>query len=561
MAFDGIITMCMVNELKSILLMGKINKIYQPDKEELLINIHTKDGNKKLYSTTSSQGARICLIDDGFKNPESPYNFCMLLRKHIQNGRIKDIRQRDSERIIEFDIEAMNELGFSVSKRLIFEIMGKHSNIILVDIDSGKVIDSIKRISIDVNRKRQLLPGLLYEYPPLQDKIPFKELENFKDLELANDTKQILNSVSGISPAIAEEFAKQNDPKKAIIETLKELNSSFKTRIYINDDKPLDFHVIPLSDYEDSTIVMGFESLSKGINYYYEHRIITNRTKQKSQALLKSVKSSIEKAELKKKRLSEDLLEAENSERYKLYGELLTANLHLVEPGSKSVKVLNYYNGEYIDIPLSEKLSPSKNSQRYFKKYGKFKTAIKEKTLQLKENEMDLEYLYSVLAHLENAANTEVLDEIKEELIETGYIRRRKVPNNNKKKKYKPTPITYFLDNGQKILVGKNNKENDYLTFKLANRNDIWLHTKDIPGSHVIIPLSPGESIEDINDTIIYAAAEVAAYHSKGRDSSNVPVDYVAIKYVKKPNGAKPGMVIFTNNKTIYVNPKLPKNK
>ncbi len=560
MAFDGIITMCMVKELRESILMGKINKIYQPDKEELLINIHTKNGNKKLYGTTSSQGARICLIENSFKNPESPQNFCMLLRKHIQNGRIKDIRQKNSERIIEIDIEAMNELGFAVSKRLIFEIMGKHSNIVLIDINSGKIIDSIKRISIDVNRKRQLLPGLLYEYPPLQDKIPFKELENHKDLQLMGDKKQLLNSISGISPAIAEEFAQAPNPKESIINAIKKLDDSFETKIYISDEKPIDFHVIPLKDYDNSTTVIGFDSLSNGLNYFYEHRIITNRTKQKSQSLLKSVKSSIEKAELKKKRLSEDLLGAKNSEQYKLYGELLTANIHIINPGDKSVEVFNYYDGEYINIPLSEKLNPSKNCQRYFKKYAKSKTAIKEKTLQLEENNADLEYLYSVLNHIECASNTEVLDEIKEELIETGYLRRKKTKKNVKKKSYKPSPLTYYLQNGQKILVGKNNKENDYLTFKMSNRNDIWLHTKDIPGSHVLIPLEPGLTIEDIDEKTIHEAAAIAAYYSKAGSSSNVPVDYVQIKYVKKPNGAKPGMVIFTNNRTIYVSPKLPNN-
>ena len=556
MAFDGIVTMCMVKELREQLLLGKINKIYQPDREELLMNIHTKNGNKKLYSTTSSQGARICLIDDGFKNPETPYNFCMLLRKHIQNGRINDIRQRDSERIIEFDIESSNEMGFTVSKRLIFEIMGKHSNIILLDMDTGKIIDSIKRISIDVNRKRQLLPGLIYEYPPLQEKIPFKELDKNKNLILNQDRNQILNSIAGISPAIADEMAEHSDPLGFFIEALGKLNANFTTMVYSDGDRPLDFHVIPINSYFTSTDIYYFESLSKGVNYFYENKIATNRTKQKSQALLKSVKSFIEKSELKKKRLSEDLLEAENSDRYRLYGELLTANLHSVNQGDKTVTLTNYYNNELIDIPLNEKLSPSKNAQKYFKKYSKAKTAIKEKQLQLEENGIDLEYLYSVLNHIENADSTEALDEIRDELIETGYLKRKKI--NKKQKKYMGNPIVYYLSNGQKVLVGKNNKENDYLTTKVAKRNDIWLHTKDIPGSHVIIPLEPGLTIDSLDKNILFEAASIAAFHSKGRSSSNVPVDYVPIKYVKKPNKAKPGMVIFTNNKTIYADPKLP---
>lgn len=561
MAFDGILTMCMVDELKEKLILGKIEKIYQPDKEELVIHMHTKTGNHKLYATSSSQGARVCLINDSFKNPKTPYNFCMLLRKHIQSGRIVDIRQKNSERIIEMDVEAFNELGFSVSKRLIFEIMGKHSNIVLVDLETGKIVDSIKRVSIDVNRIRQLLPGLIYEYPPVQDKVPFKQFIEMNDYSFpTKDKKTILTTVLGISPSIAEEMAISPDPLiflKNAITSLKE--GDYKTRVYLDSSEtPIEFHTIPLTIYENSATVLGFESISQAINYYYYHRASSNRTKQKSQALLKSVKSSIDKANLKKKRLSEDLLEAKNSDKYRLYGELLTANLHLIKAGYKSVDVVNYYSEETISIPLNEKLSPSKNSQRYYKKYAKAKTAVKEKKVQLTENEADLEYLNSVLSHIENASDTEILDEIREELIETGYLRRRKI-SSLKKKKYKATPITYYLSEGQKVLVGKNNKENDYLTTKVANRSDVWMHTKDIPGSHVILKLDPGVSINDLDEAQILEAAAIAAYHSKARTSSNVPVDFVQVKYVKKPSGSKPGMVIFTHNKTVYVNPKIPK--
>ncbi|MBK5253797.1 MAG: NFACT family protein [Peptostreptococcaceae bacterium] len=560
MAFDGIVTMCMVKELKEKLILGKIEKVYQPDREELVIHIHTKSGNHKLYATSSSQGARVCLIDDSFKNPATPYNFCMLLRKHIQGGRIVDVRQKDSERIIEIDIEAFNELGFSVSKRLIFEIMGKHSNIILLDLETGKIVDSIKRISFDVSRIRQLLPGLIYEYPPIQDKVPFKQFIEMNDYSFpVKDKKTILSTVLGISPSIAEEMALSNDPFNFLRETVTKLTEGdFKTRVYLdNNDTPIEFHTVPLSQYENSSTILGFDTISQAINYFYFHRVSSNRTKQKSQSLLKSVKASIDKANLKKKRLSEDLLEAEHADKHRLYGELLTANLYLIKPGDKSVDVVNYYNEETITIPLNEKMSPSKNSQRYYKKYAKAKTAVKEKQIQLAENDVELEYLNSVLTHIENAVGTEILDEIREELIETGYLRRRKVTN-VKKKKYKATPLTYYLSNEQKVLVGKNNKENDYLTTKIASRSDVWMHTKDIPGSHVILPLDPGTTINDLDEATILEAAAIAAYHSKSRASSNVPVDYVQIKYVKKPTGSKPGMVIFTHNKTVYVNPKIP---
>ena len=300
-----------------------------------------------------------------------------------------------------------------------------------------------------------------------------------------------------------------------------------------------------------------FDSLSICIEFYYQHRASTNIIKQKSVPLYKIVKWALDKALLKKKRLSEDLLKAEYSEKYRLYGELLTAYIHLIQTGARSVELLNYYDGTSVTIPLSEKLSGAKNAQQYFKKYSKARTAIKEKAVQLEEVEADITYLDSVIQSLE-AVNTEAeLDQIKEELIETGYIRYRGKPG-QKRKKQKQAPLEDRLSDGHYVFVGRNNKENDQLTTKTASRTDVWLHTKDIPGSHVILVTSSGESLDDIAAETIYEAASIAAYHSKGKDSDNVPVDYTLIKYVKKPSGAKPGLVIFTHNSTVYVTPKLP---
>ena len=269
------------------------------------------------------------------------------------------------------------------------------------------------------------------------------------------------------------------------------------------------------------------------------------------------MKSALDKALLKKKRLSEDLLKAENSDKYRLYGELLTANIHLIQTGARSVEVVNYYDGSNITIPLSEKLSGAKNAQQYFKKYSKARTAIKEKAVQLEEVEADITYLGSVMQSLEAASTEGELDQIKEELVETGYIRYRSKPG-HKRNKQKQAPLEYRLSDGHHVFVGRNNKENDQLTTKTASRTDIWFHTKEIPGSHVILVTESGESIQDITAETIYEAASIAAYHSKGKDSDNVPVDYTLVKYVKKPSGAKPGMVIFTHNSTVYVTPKLP---
>ena len=248
-------------------------------------------------------------------------------------------------------------------------------------------------------------------------------------------------------------------------------------------------------------------------------------------------------------------MKAENSEDLRLYGELLTANIHLIQPGMKSVEVTNYYDGSTLSIPLDVKLSPSKNAQHYFKKYGKSKTAIKEKQIQLDENEAEIKYLESVLSFLENTDDVVEIESIRAELVETGYVRRRRQAGGFKEKKYKPAPYRYTLSNGMSVLVGRNNKENDILTFKTAGNKDLWLHTKDIPGSHVIVQSGGAE----LDEEAVWEAAAIAAYHSKARTSENVPVDYVQIKYVKKPAGAKPGMVIFTNNRTVYVNPAVPK--
>lgn len=560
MAFDGIITAAIAAELSKKLTLGKIEKIYQPGNEDILLHIHTKEGNVRLYASCGSQSARISLTEAKYQNPVKPPNFCMLLRKHIQGGRITEIRQYRTERIVEIDIEAQTELGFTASKRLIVEIMGKHSNIMLVDIASGKIIDAIKRISIDVNRYRQLLPGVIYIYPPLQDKVPFTAAgaESFVNSE-GNilDEKLIMSRISGISPAIARELQYSSNPSARLKEIIDcTISGKYTPKIYFTvNGTPKEFHIADLKEYEGLE-TKCFDSLSACMEYYYKHRASTNIIKQKSAPLRKTVKAALDKALLKKKRLAEDLLKAEDSDKYRLYGELITANIHLISPGAKFVKVTNYYDGKEITIPLSEKVSGAKNAQQYFKKYAKAKTAVKEKAVQLADVNNDIAYLESVILNIDNAGTEYELDQIKEELVEAGFIRFRAKPG-LKRKKPKFIPLEYTLKDGHKVLVGRNNKENDHLTIKTANRRDLWFHTKDIPGSHVIL-VTNGEPVEAISSNTIYEVAELAAYHSKGVNGDNIPVDYTLVKYVKKPNGAKPGMVIFTHNSTVYVHPKLP---
>ena len=560
MAFDGIVTRTMVRELQDKILLGKIEKVYQPEADELVFHIHTRNGNVKLLASAGSAHARVCFITENPVNPPAPLAFCMLLRKHLQGGRITDISQKGSERIIEISLETLNELGFTMSKKLIFEIMGKHSNIILVDIGSGKIIDSIKRVSFDVNRVRQILPGMIYAYPPEQDKIPFREITPEQLATLPADGKSILRSIGGIAPAFAEELALRSGDARwdffASVIAAVESGMSEDSRVYLDEGgAPIDFYPVPLSELEQSCTVEKFNDLSSAMEFYFDKKDSSNQGRQKSHDLIKAVNAQLDKMYLKKKRLSEDLLKAENSEDLRLYGELLTANIHLIKPGMKSVEVTNYYDGMTVTIPLDVKLSPAKNAQHYFKKYGKSKTAIKEKQIQLEENESEIKYLESVLSFLENTDDVGEIESIRAELVETGYVRRRKQAGGFKEKKYKPMPYRYTLTNGMSVLVGRNNKENDFLTFKTAGNKDLWLHTKDIPGSHVIVQSGGAE----LDEEAVWEAAAIAAYHSKARTSENVAVDYVPVKYVKKPAGAKPGMVIFTNNRTVYVNPAVPK--
>lgn len=553
MAFDGLVTRAIVNELKDNLLQGKIDKVYHPEKNELVFSVHTNKQKYKLYACVDTNHPGIFITEDEFQNPLTPSGFCMLLRKHLTGARIINISQKDWERIVEIDFETRDELGFNVNKKLIVEIMGKHSNIILVDTKTDKILDSIKRISIDVNRARQILPGMIYEYPPTQNKISPDKLTS-ADFDNFSDPRSILNNIQGISPLIAEELFESQSPHEKLKGFLNLLeNRDLTCKIFLKEeDIPMDFHVLPIESYHELKS-KNMDAVSKTIEYYYSHRESSNRVKQKSTDLNKHVNTTIKKLYLKKQKLSEELLKAEHSEKYRLYGELLTANIHSIKPGSSSVDVLNYYNGETITIPLDKRYHPSKNAQNYFKKYSKSKTAIVEKNNQLEHTDADILYLESVMSFIEMADSTETIDNIREELIESGFIRRRKL-SKQPKKKNEIKPFTYTTTDGFIVLAGRNNKENDILTTKKAAKNDLWFHTKDIPGSHTIL-FTGGK---DPSDIAIFEAAAIAAYHSKGRMSENVPVDYTKIRFVKKPSGAKPGMVIFTDNKTVYVTPKLP---
>jgi len=571
MSYDGFVTASVVRQLNDTINGGRIDKIYQPEKEELLFSIHGSRAKYRLLLSANGGNARAHLTDTEYANPENPSAFCMLLRKHFQSGKIIEIRQVGSERIIEIKIGHRNEMGFPVEKSLFVEIMGKHSNIIAVDSETNKIIDAIKRISPDISRVRQILPGLPYVLPPDQGKVSFYHAdagfieELFEKSAGIPPEKILLQNIAGLSPALSEEilFLAQHGPGTSSLGTscakiLMDLSLSLQKEhsAFVYEDAnqlPLDFHVFPLHSLEGGTGRKTFPGICEAVDFFFSHRDATNRVRQKSSDLVRTINAALDKLLLKKQRLSEDLLRAEDADKFRLFGELLTTAIHQVQPGADHVQVLNYYDGTPIDIPLDPKISASKNAQRYYKKYGKAKTAVKEIQNQLLEVDDSVEYLESVLIFAENAANFEETLLIREELVENGYLRKRKdkyMPSSKVKNK----PISYATQEGLTILVGKNNKENDRLTFKTADKRDLWFHTKDIPGSHVVL-LTEGR---EVSESSILEAAAAAAYFSKARASENVPVDYVKIRYVKKPAGAKPGKVIFTDNKTVYVNPALP---
>ena len=562
MALDGIALNALEKELNTALCGGRLQKVYQPEKDELVFHIHANQSNYKLFIAASSSNPRIHLTDDSLENPKAPHAFCMLLRKHIQGGKIYAIKQIGFERIIEIYFENLDELGFSVNKKLVIEIMGRHSNAILVDLSTNKILDAMKRISFDTSRVRQLLPGIEYVYPPAQDKVSIYDitrdiLTNKLDAS-ADFAKTLLSTIQGLGPMYAASLCENITDTTSIVNKIEHLkheiqNQNFKPTVYINDSNICeDFYVFPMDNLENTCTAKCFPSVSEAISFHFKHNIVGGKLKQKSHALTSEISNLIKKMKVKSEKMVTELEEAQNSEHLRLYGELLTANLHLDKSGLKSIELTNYYDGTTVQIPLDVRFPLSKNAQLYYKKYGKAKTAVKEISHQLVEVDNDIKYLESVLVFAGNADSQEEIDALKYELFENGYIKKR--PSIYIERSKKPAPLSYTLPSGLKVFVGKNNKENDYLTTKFAERSDIWLHTKDIPGSHVILKCNGSSPAE----TDILAAASIAAFHSKAKESENVPVDYVPAKLVKKPAKAKAGMVIFTGNRTVYVNPKIP---
>ncbi len=557
MSFDGIFTRAITNELSQALKGGRINKIQQPFPNELLMVIRANGKNHRLLLSIHPTYARVQLTNEVYENPNEPPMFCMLMRKHLEGFILEDIRQISLDRIIVFEVKGRNELGDISYKQLIVEIMGRHSNIILVDKDRNMILDSIKHVSFAVNSHRAILPGQPYILPPAQDKVsPFdlneETIVRKLDFNAGKLDQQLVNNFAGVSPLLAKEVVYQ-----AGIANRASLPQTFTTmfqKIKSYDYSPAitmsqgkeSFYLFPLEHSQGEAKM--FPSLSEMLDRYYFGKAERDRVKQKSSDLLRFMINEKEKNEKKIVKLESTFADAERANEFQLYGELLTANLYAVNRGMKEVEVINYYdeNGITVTIPLDPQKGPSENAQRYFTKYQKAKTALEIVRQQIGKAEQEVAYFESLLQQVETASPRDI-EEIREELIEESYMRDRR--KKQKKSQAKPLLDSYQSTDGTEILVGKNNKQNDYLTNKVAARDEIWLHTKDIPGSHVVIrSRTPHEKT-------IMEAAQLAAYFSKARTSSSVPVDFTLVRHVKKPSGAKPGFVIYDHQQTVFVTP------
>lgn len=573
MALDAPAVRCLVNEIAPLVTNGRIDKISQPEKDEIIIHIRTFEGKYKLLLSASSENPRIQLTEQSKQNPKTAPMFCMLLRKHIGSAKILSVEQIDFERIVKITFESYDEFGELTKKHIIAEIMGRHSNIILVN-DDMKVLDSVKHVDFTMSSVRQILPGVTYQYPPVQAKTPLTEITSDTELVFSpakSCDKALMDNISGISPLTSREIVysvfkrtdikvselnlnKESALKAAVIRFAERIkNNEFAPCMLETNGRLADFSAINIKQYENSANVTEYESISRLLDDFYTMRDMRERMRQKSADLIKVLNNSIERVTKKLTLLEKTIADAENKERYKICGDLITANIYSINDGDKYASVRNYYADGMpeIEIPLDERLSPAQNAQRYYKKYAKCKVAETEAAKQLKAARENLDYLESTLSSLDNAENASDLTAIRSELIREGYIKRKTVSQKPAASK----PMHFISDEGFDVYVGKNNTQNDYLTLKFANSGDMWFHTKNIHGSHTVIKLGIDKNIP--KSTMLFAA-QLAAYYSKARNSSQVPVDYTQIKNVKKPNGAKPGMVIYDSYNTVYVTPSAP---
>ena len=567
MAFDGIVVADLVHEFRNELIGGRIARIAQPETDELLLTIKTTDGQRRLLISADASLPLIYLTDANKPAPMTAPNFCMLLRKHIGGGRIVDIRQPKLERIIHFTIEHLDELGDLCRKELIVEIMGKHSNIIFCTSD-GKIIDSIKHVSAQMSSVREVLPGREYFIPDTMHKADpltvdadtFTGLLKEKPMPVS---KAVYTSFTGISPVTAEEICHLAGLDSALpakeysedvlfhlytqftiyLSAIKE--GRFTPAIYYDGREPKEFAALPLTCF-DGYECREYASISEVLSTFYSTRSLLTRIRQKSADLRHIVQTALERNRKKYDLQLRQLKDTENREKFRIYGELINAYGYNVEEGARKLDALNYYTNETVSIPLDPTKTPQENAQRYFAKYNKQKRTFEALSELSKETLEDINYLESVQTALDIALTEEDLAQIREELAGAGYIRRRFT---KKKVRIKNEPLHYISSDGYHIYVGKNNLQNEELTFHFASGNDWWFHAKQAPGSHVIVKSNGDE----LPDRTFEEAGRLAAYYSSMRGSDKVEIDYVQKKHVKKPNGAKPGFVVYYTNYSLVI--------
>lgn len=570
MAFDGVTIAAVAAELKRELVGGRLAKIAQPESDELLLTIKQPDGTKRLFLSAEASLPLVYLTSANKPSPMTAPGFCMLLRKHLQNGRITSVSQPGLERTLRIEVEHLDEMGDLKRKALIIEIMGKHSNIIFCD-GEDRIIDSIKRVSAAVSSVREVLPGKPYFIPQTQEKhnilcIDQSSLQDVLSSKPQPLYKAIYGSYTGISPILAQELchrahldgerptaALTEDDYRSLYAVVDALvqdirGERFSPCIAYTGSRPVEFAALPLTLYEGGADhTESCPSISALLERFYAEKNALSRIRQKSADLRRIVQTALERNVKKYDLQLHQMKDTEKRETFRVYGELLNTYGYSAEPGASSLEALNYYTDEKVTIPLDPTLSARENAQRYFDRYGKLKRTFEALSKLTEEVKGEIDHLESISASLDIAQQEEDLAQIKEELIESGYIRRK---GGAKKAKITSRPFHYLSSDGFHIYVGKNNYQNDDLTFRFASGNDWWFHAKKIPGSHVIVKAG---SSGELPDRTFEEAARLAAYYSKGREQEKVEIDYVQKKQIKKPNGAKPGFVVYYTNYSMAI--------
>ncbi|PUZ34045.1 fibronectin-binding domain-containing protein [Staphylococcus arlettae] len=554
MAYDGLFTRKMIESLQ-FLTRGRIHKINQPENDTIIMIVRQNRKNHQLLLSIHPNFSRLQITDKKYDNPFNPPMFARVFRKHLEGGFIQAIRQIDNDRRIEIDVESKDEIGDTIYRTIILEIMGKHSNLILVD-DKRKIIDGFKHLTPNTNQYRTVMPGFTYDAPPTQNKInPFNvtgtDALQYIDFNSGKIAKQLLNTFEGFSPLIANEivnrqqFMTTQTLPVAFDEVMAEVNETPVPIFHKNHETGKeDFYFMHLHQFDDD--ITTYTSLNELLDRYYDARGERERVKQRANDLVKFVHQQLQKNQNKLSKLAAELEGTKDKEQQQLFGELITANIYRIAQGDDSVTVLNYYTNEELTIPLNPTKSPSVNAQHYYKQYNKLKTREHELQHQMELTQENIAYFESIEQQLTHISVDEI-DDIRDELAEQGFMKQRK--QKKQKKKHTIHLQSYTSTDGMPILVGKNNKQNDHLTNKKAAKHHLWFHTKDIPGSHVVI------LADNPTENTIKEAAMLAGYFSKAGLSSQIPVDYTEIRHVHKPSGAKPGFVTYDNQKTLFVTP------